>query len=54
MIKIAVAPKRPRPTVNIPATPPARNASFTAIRSPDSRAAFAVRTFARTASHIPT
>ena len=42
------------PTVNIPATPPARNASRTARRRPDSRAAFAVRTLARTASHIPT
>ena len=49
-----MAPKRPSPTVNIPATPPARNASLTAARRPDSRAAFAVRTFARTASHIPT
>ena len=42
------------PTVNIPATPPARNAIRTARRRPVSRAAFAVRTFARTASHIPT
>ncbi len=49
-----MAPKSPKPTVNIPATPPARNASLTAARRPDSRAAFAVRTFARTASHMPT
>ena len=40
--------------MNIPATPPARNAMRMALRRPDSRAAFAVRTFARTASHIPT
>ena len=53
MIRIIVAPKRPRPTVNIPATPPARNAMRMARRRPDSRAAFAVRTFARTASHMP-
>ena len=48
-----MAPSSPSPTVNMPATPPARNAIFSARRSPDSRAAFAVRTFARTASHIP-
>ena len=39
--------------MNIPATPPARNAIRSARRRPDSLAAFAVRTFARTASHIP-
>ena len=39
--------------MNIPATPPARNAIRIAARSPVSRAAFAVRTFARTASHMP-
>ena len=39
--------------MNIPATPPARKAIFSARRSPLSRAAFAVRTLARTASHIP-
>src|SRR6476619_3540068 len=54
MSRITVAPNRPTPTVNIPATPPARNAIRTARRRPDSRAAFAVRTLARTASHIPT
>ena len=48
-----MAPRRPRPTVNIPATPPARNAMRSAARRPLSRAAFAVRTFARTASHMP-
>ena len=39
--------------MNIPATPPVRNASVIADRSPDSRAAFATRTLPRTASHIP-
>ena len=52
-MRITVAPRRPSPTVNIPATPPARKARRSERRSPDSRAAFAVRTFARTASHIP-
>ena len=37
----------------MPATPPARNAIVSALRRPDSFAALAVRTFARTASHIP-
>ncbi len=49
-----MAPNSPIPTVNIPATPPARKAIRIARRSPVSRAAFAVRTFARTASHMPT
>ena len=49
-----MAPNSPSPTVNIPATPPARNAIRSAFRRPDSLAAFAVRTFARTASHMPT
>ena len=40
--------------MNIPATPPERNAIRIACLRPDSRAAFAVRTLARTASHIPT
>ncbi len=53
IMRISVAPNRPRPTVNIPATPPARNAIVSALRRPDSRAALAVRTLARTASHIP-
>ena len=48
-----MAPRSPSPTVNIPATPPARNAIRNARRRPDSLAAFAVRTLARTASHIP-
>ncbi len=37
----------------MPATPPARNAIRSALRRPLSRAAFAVRTLARTASHMP-
>ncbi len=48
-----MAPSSPSPTVNMPATPPALNASRIALRRPDSLAAFAVRTFARTASHMP-
>jgi hypothetical protein len=51
--KMTVAPKRPSPTVNIPATPPVRKARRRARRRPASRAAFATRTFPRTASHIP-
>ena len=51
--KITTAPSSPRPTVNIPATPPARNAIVSARRRPDSRAAFATRTFARTARDMP-
>ena len=39
--------------MNIPATPPVRNAMRIASRSPASRAAAATRTFPRTASHIP-
>ena len=39
--------------MNMPATPPERNAIRIACLSPDSRAALAVRTFARTASHMP-
>jgi hypothetical protein len=53
MIRITTAPSRPRPTVNIPATPPVRKAIVRAFRSPVSRAALATRTFPRTASHIP-
>ena len=47
------APNRPRPTVNIPATPPVRNAIRIADRSPPSRAAAATRTLPRTHSDIP-
>ena len=39
--------------MNIPATPPVRNARVMAERSPDSRAALATRTLPRTASHMP-
>ena len=48
-----VAPSRPRPTVNMPATPPARNAIFSASGSELRFAAAAVRTFARVASVMP-
>ncbi|GBC78542.1 hypothetical protein HRbin08_02038 [bacterium HR08] len=48
-----VAPSNPNPTVNIPETAPARNASSNA-RGKLDRARFAVRTFPFTANHIPT
>src|SRR6266550_3222418 len=51
--RMTVAPRRPSPTVNIPATPPVRKARRRARRRPASRAALATRTFPRTASHIP-
>ena len=51
--RIKTAPSSPSPTVNMPATPPARNAIVSARRRPDSRAALATRTFARTASDMP-
>ena len=47
------APNRPRPTVNMPATPPVRNAIRIAGCSPPSRAAAATRTLPRTHSDIP-
>src|SRR5580704_9690638 len=47
------APNNPRPTVNIPATPPVRNAIRNALRSPPSRAAAATRTLPRTVSDMP-
>ncbi|MFN8168332.1 MAG: hypothetical protein U0S36_06080 [Candidatus Nanopelagicales bacterium] len=49
------APSRPRPTVNMPATPPVRNAIFIAFCSAPSVsfAAAATRTLPRTASHMP-
>jgi hypothetical protein len=53
MITTIAAPRRPRPTVNMPATPPVRNAMRIATFSPDSLAAAATRTFPRTASHMP-
>ena len=42
------------PTVNMPATPPVRNAICIAACSPESLAAAATRTLPRTASHMPT
>ncbi len=53
MITTTAAPNRPSPTVNMPATPPVRNAIRIADRSPDSFAAAATRTFPRTASDMP-
>src|SRR5580658_1547243 len=50
----SAAPNRPRPTVNIPATPPVRNAIRIAGCSPPSRAAAATRTLPRVHSVIPT
>ena len=47
------APNRPSPTVNMPATPPVRNAIRIALRSPPSRAAAATRTLPRTHSDMP-
>ena len=47
------APNRPRPTVNIPATPPVRKAIRIARRSPLSFAAAATRTLPRTVSDMP-
>ncbi len=49
-----VAPSRPRPTVNIPATPPVRNATLSAAGSEPDFAAAAVRTLPRTARLMPT
>ena len=48
-----VAPSRPRPTVNMPATPPVRNAIRIARLLPSSRAAAATRTLPRTVSDMP-
>ena len=55
MITTIAVPSRPRPTVNMPATPPVRNAIRMAGRSPSkpARAAAATRTLPRTASDIP-
>ena len=53
MMMINVAPSRPSPTVNMPATPPVRNATLSAAgREPDLAAA-AVRTLPRVARVIP-
>ncbi|CAB4670779.1 unannotated protein [freshwater metagenome] len=53
IMMIAVAPLSPRPTVNIPATPPVRNATVRASGIEPVRAAAAVRTFPRVANVIP-
>ena len=50
---ISVAPIRPRPTQNMPQTPPVRNATCSAGAIWPSRAAAAVRTLPRTASPMP-
>ena len=48
-----VAPNRPRPTVNMPATPPVRKATLSAAGSEPDFAAAAVRTLPRTARLMP-
>ena len=48
-----VAPSRPRPTVNMPATPPVRNATVSASAIEPFWAAAAVRTLPRVASVMP-
>ena len=53
IMMINVAPRRPRPTVNMPATPPVRNATLSAAGSEPERAAAAVRTLPRTARLMP-
>jgi hypothetical protein len=53
MISTSEAPSRPRPTVNMPTTPPARKASRSAGLVPDSLAAFATRRLVRVASVMP-
>ena len=50
---ISVAPSRPRPTVNIPATPPVRKATVSAAGREPVRAAAAVRTLPRVAMVMP-
>ena len=50
---ISVAPSRPRPTVNMPATPPVRKATLRAAGSEPALAAAAVRTLPRVASVMP-
>ena len=53
IMMMIVAPNRPRPTVNMPATPPVRNATLSASGSEPLRAAAAVRTLPRTARLMP-
>ena len=48
-----VAPSRPRPTVNMPVTPPVRKATLRAPGSEPAGAAAAVRTLPRTARLMP-
>ena len=50
---IKVAPSSPRPTVNMPATPPVRNATRSAAGSEPVLAAAAVRTLPLTARLMP-
>ncbi len=53
MAMMTVAPSRPRPTVNIPATPPVRKATRSAPGREPVLAAAAVRTLPRTARLMP-
>ena len=50
---MSVAPRSPRPTVNIPAIPPVRNAICSAFGMEPVNAAAAVRTLPRVAKVIP-
>ena len=50
---MTVAPSRPRPAVNSPATPPVRKATLSAPGKSLRVAAAAVRTLPRMASHMP-
>ena len=47
------APSRPRPTVNMPTTPPVRKAIRMPSSRPEVRAASATRTLALTANDMP-
>ena len=53
IMMISVAPRRPRPTQNMPATPPVRNATRSAAGIEPVLAAAAVRTLPRTARLMP-
>ena len=53
IMMIKVAPSKPRPTVNMPATPPVRNATVRAFGIELLSAAAAVRTLPRVASVMP-
>ena len=50
---MSVAPSRPRPTVNMPATPPVRKATLSAVGIVPLRAPRPVRTLPRVASVMP-